>query len=199
MDINSFIDLHSFTASLILEKNPEKVTPNERKKYKSISLGYFYGMGAGGIVFRTGLQRGLVKKITETLDQKFKVLRSKIVEFEKEAKEKGYAETPWGRKMNKDAKYGYWALLAQATAADYFKYILVQVSEKLPDLILSAPLFDGCLYKIKSDQQKLENIMGDIIEITTQQVEGFCKMAVDIGSGESWQGAVRNAVTADTQ
>jgi len=156
-------------------------------------------MGVEGIVYRTGLNKSFVKKIAGTLDRKFHVLRSRVNDFEKEAADKGYAETPWGRKMFKKAKYGYWALLAQASAADYFKYIIVQVAEKLPDLILSAPLFDGCLYKIKNDQQNIGNIMEGLIEISTQQVEGFCKMAVDIGSGESWQGAVQNAVATDTQ
>ena len=122
-----------------------------------------------------------------------------MTEFEKEAKDKGFAETPWGRRMAKKAGYGYWALLAQATAADYFKFILVQVAEKLPDLILSAPLFDGCLYKIKNKQQNIKNIMEVLIENTTQQVKGFCKMGVDIGSGESWQGAVQNTIATDTQ
>ena len=196
---NNNFDLHSFTASLILNKEPAEIKPDERKKYKSISLGYWYGMGNDGIVYRTGLNKSFVKKITDTLDQKFQVLRSRVTEFEKEAKDKGYAETPWGRRMAKKAKYGYWALLAQATAADYFKHIIVQIAEKLPDLILSCPLFDGCLYKIKSDQQKTESIIGGLNEFASQQVEGFCKMAVDIGSGDSWQGAVQNIVATDTQ
>ena len=196
---NNNFDLHSFTASLILNKEPTEVKPNERKKYKSISLGFWYGMGNDGIVYRTGLNRSFVKKITDMLDQKFNVLRSRVTDFEKDAKNKGYAQTPWGRKMFKDAKYGYWALLAQATAADYFKYIIVQVAEKLPGLILSVPLFDGCLYKIKNNQQNIGNIKEGLIEISTQQIEGFCKMGVDIGAGESWQGAVQNAVATNTQ
>jgi DNA polymerase-1 len=196
---NNDFDLHAFTASLILNKEPAEITPYERKKYKSISLGYWYGMGVEGIVYRTGLQKRFVKTITNKLDHKFIVLRSRVTDFEKEAKEKGYTETPWGRKMFKKAKYGYWALLAQATAAEYFKYILVQVAEKLPDLILLAPLFDGCLYKIKNYQQKVEDIMGDLNEITTQHIEGFCEMAVDIGLGASWKGAVQNTVATDTQ
>ena len=194
---NNNFDLHTYTASLILNKNSAEIEPDERKKYKSISLGYWYGMGVEGIVYRTGLQRSLVKKITDTLDQKFHVLRSRVTEFEKEAKDKGFAETPWGRKMYKDAKYGYWALLAQATASDYFKFILVQVAEKLPELILSAPLFDGGLYKIKNDQQKIKNIMGELNEIASQKIEGFCKMAVDIGFGNSWQEAVQKTCAFD--
>jgi hypothetical protein len=100
--------------------------------------------------------------------------------------------------MYKEATRGFWALLAQATAADYFKYILAQVAEKLPELIISTPLFDGCLYKIKKDQQKIESILGDLNEITTQQVETYCKMAVDIGFGKSWQEAVQRSFSADT-
>jgi DNA polymerase-1 len=196
---NNNFDLHSYTASLILNKMPARITSDERKKYKSISLGFWYGLGAEGIVYRTGLQRSFVKKITDKLDKKFRVLRSRVTNFEKEAKEKGYAETPWGRKMFKKAKYGYWALVAQAASADYFKYILVQIAENLPELILSASLFDGSLYKIKNDQQNVENIIGDLNEVASQQVEGFCKMAVDIGSGETWQGAVQNIVAADTK
>jgi DNA polymerase-1 len=195
---NNNFDLHAFTASLILNKLPAEITPDERKKYKSVSLGFWYGLGVDGIVFRTGLNRSFVKKVTDTLDQKFHVLRSRVTDFEKEAKDRGYVETPWGRKMFKKAKYGFWALAAQAASADYFKYIIVQVDEKLPDLILSVPLFDGCLYKIKNDQQNFESLIGGINEITTQHIEGFCKMAVDIGSGGSWQGAVENTVAADT-
>ena len=196
---NNNFDLHSFTASLILNKIPSEITDQERQKYKAISLGFWFGMGVDGIVNRTGLQRAFVKKITETLDRKFQVLRFRVTEFEKDAKDKGYAETPWGRKMFKNAKRGYWALLAQATAADYFKYILAQVAEKLPELILSASLFDGCLYKIRKDRQKIANIIGDLNEIATQQVETFCKMAVDIETGTSWQDAVQNTCVFDNQ
>jgi DNA polymerase-1 len=196
---NINFDLHSFTASLILNKSPVAVTDDERQKYKSISLGYWYGMDVGGIVYRTGLQRNFIKKITDTLDQKFQVLRCRVTAFEKEAKERGYAETPWGRRMSKNATSGFWALLAQATAADYFKYILTQVAEKLPDLIISAPLFDGCLYKIKNDERKIENIIGELNEIVAQQVENFCKMAADIGTGDSWQEAVQNTFVFDNQ
>ena len=190
---NINFDLHSFTASLILNKSPVAVTDDERQKCKSISLGYWYGMNVGGIVYRTGLQRNFIKKITDTLDQKFQVLRCRVTAFEKEAKERGYAETPWGRRMFKNANSGFWALLAQATAADYFKFILNQVAQKLPELIISAPLFDGCLYKIKNDERKAENIIGELNEIVTQQVEKFCKMAVDIGFGKSWQEAVHSS------
>jgi hypothetical protein len=98
--------------------------------------------------------------------------------------------------MFKNAKRGHWALLAQATAADYFKYILVQVAEKLPELIILAPLFDGCLYKMKIDQQKIEIIVGDLNEIVTQKIDKFCKMAVDIGFGASWHEAVQNSSAA---
>jgi DNA polymerase-1 len=196
---NNNFDLHSFTASLILNKASSEIDDNERQKYKSISLGYWYGMGVDGIANRTGLQRNFVKNLTDTLDRKFKILRFRVTEYENEAKNKGYAETPWGRKMFKNAKRGYWALLAQATAADYFKYILVQVAEKLPELIISAPLFDGCLYKVKNDERKIKNSIGELNEIVTKKVEKFCKMAVDIGTGESWQEAVQNTFVFDNQ
>jgi DNA polymerase-1 len=194
---NAGFDLHRYTTGLILDKAPSAVTDAERQKYKSISLGYWYGMGAAGIANRTGLQRNFIKRVTDTLDLNFKKLRFRVTEYEKEAKDKGFAETPWGRKMFKNANRGYWALLAQASAADYFKFILVQVAEKLPELIISAPLFDGCLYKVQNDKGKIKNIMGDIDEIVTQQVEKFCKMAVDIGTGESWQEAVENTFVFD--
>jgi DNA polymerase-1 len=195
---NKDFDLHSFTASLILNKDAAAVSDDERQKYKSISLGYWYGMGVDGIVNRTGLQRDFVRKMTGALDSRFRVLRSHVTAFEKEARNKGYAETPWGRRMFKKASRGYWALLAQATAADYFKHILVQVAAKLPELILLAPLFDGCLYKIKCQKENTTRIAGGLNEIVTQQVEGFCKMAVDIGSGDSWKEAVENTVILDT-
>ena len=190
---NSGFDLHRFTAGLILDKVPSAVTDAERQKYKSISLGYWYGMGAKGIVTRTGLPKNLVNNITNTLDHKFHVLRSRFNEFEIEAREKGYAETPWGRKMYKKADYGYWALLAQATAADYFKFILIQVADKLPEFIMLASLFDGGLYMIRNDHQYAQDLKEALYEIVTQRVGKFCRMAVDIGTGDSWQEAVQNS------
>ena len=89
--------------------------------------------------------------------------------------------------------------IAQATAADYFKFILTQMAEKLPELVLSAPLFDGALYKIKCQKENIAEIIGGLNEIATQQVEKFCKMAADIGSGESWQEAVQNTFVFDNQ
>ena len=167
---NAGFDLHRYTTGLILDKAPSAVTDAERQKYKSISLGYWYGMDVGGIVNRTGLQRNFVKNITDTLDQKFQVLTSRVTAFEKEAKERGYAETPWGRKMFKNAKRGHWALLAQATSADYFKFILTKVAQELPILILSASLFDGALYKIKCQKENIAEIVGGLNETATEQV-----------------------------
>ena len=190
---NNDFDLHAFTASLILDKDPVVVTPDERKKYKSISLGYWYGMGVAGIVYRTGLDREFIRNVTQALDQKFSVLRSHVSSFEKEASEKGVAETPWGRRMAKKAKYGFWALLAQATAADYFKYTLTQVAKELPDLILLAPLFDGGLFKIQDNHRDIANTLENIADIASQPVEGFCMMGVDVGSGNSWQEAVQSS------
>ncbi|MGA9536544.1 MAG: DNA polymerase [Desulfobacterales bacterium] len=80
---NSGFDLHRFTAGLILDKEPSAVTDAERQQYKSISLGYWYGMGAEGIVTRTGLPKNLVNNITNALDRKFYVLRSRVCEKEK--------------------------------------------------------------------------------------------------------------------
>jgi hypothetical protein len=41
--------------------------------------------------------------------------------------------------------------------------------------------------------------MGELNEIASQQVEKFCKMGVDTGSGASWQETVRNASAFDAQ
>jgi DNA polymerase-1 len=187
---NNNFDLHTYTAALILEKEPSDITPEERKQYKSISLGYWYGMGTDGIVYRTGLDSKFIKIITGKLDQKFNVLRSRISSLENEAKGRGYVETPWGRRMYKKADYGFWALLAQAAAADYFKYILTQIAKSFSDLILIAPLFDGGLFKIRKDQFKAGHMIGGLSEICVQPIDTFCKMSVDIGFAESWMEAL---------
>jgi DNA polymerase I len=196
---NNNFDLHGYTASLILGKEPPEITEAERKKFKSISLGYWYGMGTDGIVYRTGLNSKFVKMITEKLNQKFMVLRSRISSLEKEAKNLGYVETPWGRRMHKKADYGYWALLAQATAADYFKYILAQIANSFPDLILIAPLFDGGLFKLKKDQFDVERMIGGLNEICTQPIDTFCKMGIDVGFAETWMGAIQKNISTDSQ
>lgn len=52
---------------------------------------------------------------------------------------------------------------------------------------------DGGLYKIQGSQREIDDKLQRIVKIASQLVEGFCKMSVDVGSGESWQEAVQSS------
>jgi DNA polymerase-1 len=95
---NSHEDIHRSTASHVFMVPPEEVTPEMRRRAKEVNFGVLYGIGPFGLKTRLGITQSHAKEIIETYFSTFNRVKSFMDESVLKAREKGYAETLYGRR-----------------------------------------------------------------------------------------------------
>jgi len=140
---NEDIDVHVATAAQIYGRNPEDVTKNMRRDAKAVNFGIMYGLGPHGLVQATGMTYGEAKHfIDKYFDVRPKLL-GYIESVKKQAREKGYVETLFGRRrptpdvhssnfvVREAAMRAAVNMPFQGTAADIMKLGMIAVQQKL--------------------------------------------------------------------
>lgn len=89
---------HSYTASLVFNKDMEEITPLERQIAKSISFLVLYGGGARKLARDTGLTLARADAIIEKYQSIFPNLFLWMESVREELREFGYVTTPFGRR-----------------------------------------------------------------------------------------------------
>ncbi|MGN1212204.1 MAG: DNA polymerase I, partial [Candidatus Cryptobacteroides sp.] len=92
------LDVHAITAAKIFGVSPEEVTPDQRRKAKTANFGIMYGISAFGLAQRLKVPRGEAKKIIDDYFANFPSISSFISDTLAGVREKGYAETLFGRR-----------------------------------------------------------------------------------------------------
>ena len=145
-------DIHTITASQVFGLPPEMITPALRTRAKAVNFGIIYGIGAFSLAKDIGVSfREAQEYIQGYLDHYPKVrrFREKLIE---QAKERGYAETLFGRRrplpelgssQRQLREFGERVAVnmpVQGTAADIIKIAMVHAAERLAGEGLRAQL-----------------------------------------------------------
>lgn len=142
-DIIRGVDVHRRMAGLIYGVPEVEVTEEMRDRAKTMFFGMLYGAGgkrAAEILNASGpgqwfrwcgktLSARDAKQIVETFREAMPGLALLAEACERQAKNKGYVETPWGRQLRPE-EYGEHKIpnaLIQGTAADLMKQALLNV------------------------------------------------------------------------
>lgn len=99
--INAFkegIDVHSATAAKIFGTAYEEVSPEQRRIAKTANFGIMYGISAFGLSQRLQITRNEAKKLIDDYFAAFPAVQTFISKTIEQAREKGYAETIFGRR-----------------------------------------------------------------------------------------------------
>lgn len=99
--INAFLqgkDIHSLTASQVFGTPLEAVTHDQRQIGKRLNFSIMYGMTAYGLSRELDITPGEAKKYLEKYFEQYPAVASWMETVVREAKEKGYVETFWGRR-----------------------------------------------------------------------------------------------------
>ncbi len=146
--LNAFaegMDVHRATASEVFGIEPTAVTSEQRRYAKTINFGLIYGMGAFGLAQSLGIERSAATTYIERYFQRFAGVKRYMDETKASAREKGYVETLFGRRIylpeinggNGPRKSGAerQAINApmQGTAADLIKLAMIAVQHLLDD------------------------------------------------------------------
>ncbi|MEZ4485456.1 MAG: DNA polymerase [Syntrophotaleaceae bacterium] len=196
-------DIHTRTASEIFGVFLELVTPEMRRRAKTINFGVLYGMSAFGLAKALDIGR---KEAQEYIDSYF-ARYPKVLEFmeakKEEGRQQGYVKTLFGRRCSvaeinsrNGAVRGYAERNAinypiQGTAADIIKVAMVAISRRLQQEKLQARMVlqvhDELVFDVPEGE--LENLQ----KLVREEMEGAASLAVpllvDMGSGRNWREA----------
>jgi DNA polymerase-1 len=120
-----------------------EVTPQQRAKCKMVNFGILYGISAFGLAERLRIPRKEAQQLIEAVFAHFPAVKTYMAQLIEQAREKGYAETLFGRRRAlPDLKSRNGAVRAaaerialnmpiQGTAADIIKFAMVRIQAAL--------------------------------------------------------------------
>ncbi len=193
-------DIHRSTAALVFNVKPEEVTSDMRRKAKEVNFGILYGIGPFGLKTRLGIPQTHAKEIIDTYFRTFKKVKDFMDDSVLKAKEKGYAETLYGRRRylkninsNNRVVRHFEERVAinmpiQGTAADMIKLAMIKIHNELvkkkykTKMVLQVHdelVFDAHKSEIDEIKPMIKRIMEEAFPLKVPVV-------ADIGVGENW-------------
>jgi DNA polymerase-1 len=182
-------DIHKMTASLIFEKDEEKITNEEREIGKRLNFSIIYGMGPYGFSEATKYSIEQATEFIAIFYQQFSginTFKQKIIE---DLEKNHFTQTFFGRKrffpetegslnFKEKEKVVRMAFnhIIQGTSADIIKSAMVKISPFFSDDIrLILQIHDELVFEIKDGREdcvsKIKEIMESIFEMTKVEVE----------------------------
>ncbi|MFH0780304.1 MAG: DNA polymerase I, partial [Parcubacteria group bacterium] len=137
------LDIHRATAAKIFNVPLEKVNDDMRSAAKEVKFGVLYGMGAWGLARRKKISREKAKEFIDKYFETFSGVKNYIEKMKDSAREKGYAETMFGRRRYlPEINSGVQQIRAaaermainmpiQGTAADLIKIAMVEIHQEI--------------------------------------------------------------------
>jgi DNA polymerase-1 len=202
-------DIHTATASAILDIPANQVTEQQRRDAKAINFGLIYGMSPYGLTQTTDLTLAEAESFVETYYQNFPGIKKYLDGIREQAHKAGYVETLLGRKryfprlatasnQNVRRREEREAINApiQGTAADIMKMAMIAVAGDLNKSALKAKILlqvhDELVLEVPEDevektiklvQSAMEDVYSLEIPLTTE-----AKFGLNWGSLEKYTG-----------
>ncbi|MCD2449753.1 DNA polymerase I [Methylicorpusculum oleiharenae] len=196
-------DIHSATAAEVFGVSLEHVTSDLRRSAKAINFGLIYGMSSYGLAQQLGLSRGQAQSYIDLYFARYPGVKQYMERIKAVAKEQGYVETLFGRRLylpeinsRNAARRQYAERTAinapmQGTAADIIKRAMISVDEWLqhdkPDAKMIMQVHDELVFEIAAAD--LNQCVDRIRSIMCSAAQLDVPLIVDIGSGNNWDEA----------
>ena len=197
------MDIHAMTASEVFGVPIEGMDPMVRRQAKAINFGVIYGISAYGLSNNLRIPQGEAKKFIDAYFEKFPGIRAYMDATVARAKETGFVETLFGRRIHtpeinvKGPRGGFaWraAINApiQGAAADIIRRAMVRIpgviaAQKLPARML-LQVHDELLFEVDEDAvEQVSEILKEVMEAASlPAAELSIPLTVDAGWGASW-------------
>ncbi|WP_114639091.1 DNA polymerase I [Polynucleobacter necessarius] len=196
-------DVHQATAAEIFGIPLDEVNSEQRRYAKVINFGLIYGMSAFGLAGNLGIERSAAQSYIAKYFDRYPGVAQYMERTRLEARENGYVETVFGRRLwlpeikgsngprRQGAERAAINAPMQGTAADLIKLAMIAVEDWLENAQLKTKLllqvhdelvFDVPLDEIDLLQAKLSDLMCNIAQLKVPLV-------VSIGVGDNWEEA----------
>jgi len=197
------LDVHSATAAEVFSVSVDEVTKDQRRSAKAINFGLIYGMSAFGLAKQLDITRPEAQEYVDLYFQRYPGVKDYMEQTKEKAKEKGYVETVFGRRLylhEINAKNGMRRQYAertainapmQGTAADIIKRAMIELDKEIQtekfDMRMIMQVHDELIFEIKESQ------VDEAINVVRQKMEGAAELSVpllvDVGIGINWDEA----------
>ena len=196
-------DVHQATAAEVFEVSLSQVSSDQRRLAKTINFGLIYGMSPFGLARNLGIDRGSAQKYVERYFQRYPGVRRFMDETRARARETGYVETVFGRRLylpdirssNKQTQqYAERSAInapMQGTAADIIKRAMIAVDawcirEDVPARLIMQ-VHDELVLEVRANA--VEAVAAGVREHMVKAAELKVPLRVDLGTGANWDEA----------
>ena len=196
-------DIHAKTASEVFDVNLDEVTPDLRRNAKAINFGLIYGISAFGLGKQLGINRNLAAEYMGMYFEKYPGVKAYMETTKDTARNAGYIETLFGRRLYLRDINASNAIRRQAServainapvqgsAADIMKIAMINVHKSLKESKLKAQLTLQVHDELIVDTPKKET--DKVVELLTKSMQEAADLDVpleiDIGIGNNWDQA----------
>ena len=193
-------DIHAATAARIFRKPIEEISKDERRKAKTANFGIIYGISAFGLAQQLDCPRAEARQL---IDDYFAAFPGVIQYIEKQkeiARERGFAETLFGRKrylpdiLSNNATVRSFAernavnAPIQGTAADIIKIAMVAIHRRLKEEDLKAQMImqvhDELNFNVP--EAEVERVREIVVSEMQNAVHLSIPLIADCGVGKNW-------------
>ena len=196
-------DVHQATAAEVFGLAPDDVSADQRRSAKAINFGLMYGMSAFGLARQLGIARGDAQKYMDLYFERYPGVRRYMEETRRQARETGYVETVFGRRLylpeiqSRNAALRQYAERSainapmQGTAADIIKRAMIEVDAWLTSSRVAARLImqvhDELVLEVADEA--VESLVGQIRTHMVRAADLSVPLKVDVGVGRNWDEA----------
>ncbi len=197
------IDIHSATAAEVFDVAIDQVTTDLRRSAKAINFGLIYGMSAFGLAQQLGLSRSQAQSYIDLYFQRYPGVKQYMESIRELAKQQGYVETIFGRRLylpeiksRNAARRQYAERTAinapmQGTAADIIKIAMINTQQWLINTHSNNKMImqvhDELVFEVVEKQ--VAEFSDAIREIMCTAAQLKVPLIVDIGVGNNWDEA----------
>ncbi|WP_175832654.1 DNA polymerase I [Burkholderia cenocepacia] len=196
-------DIHRATAAEVFGVTPLEVNSDQRRIAKVINFGLIYGMSAFGLASNLGITRDAAKLYIDRYFARYPGVAQYMEDTRATAKEKGYVETVFGRRLwlpeinggngprRQAAERAAINAPMQGTAADLIKLSMIAVD----DWLTRDQLASRMIMQVH-DELVLEVPEGELSLVREKLPEMMCGVAklkvplvAEVGAGANWEEA----------
>ena len=193
-------DIHRATAAKIWKENISDVTDEQRKKAKQANFGIIYGITTYGLAQRMGIDNGEARQLIDDYFRTFPKVQAYMEAAKEQAREKGYAETMFGRRRylpditsRNGTVRGFAERNAinapiQGSEADIIKIAMIRIWRRFKDENIRSKMIlqvhDELNFSVYPDE--VEQVGKIVIEEMQKACELNVPLVADAGWGDNW-------------
>jgi len=197
------LDVHRATAAEVFGCEPDQVEDGQRRAAKAINFGLMYGMSGWGLARQLDVERKEADAYIERYFERYPGVRDYMDQTRAKARENGYVETLFGRRLWLDeikarnpqrrqaAERAAINAPMQGSAADIIKRAMIDVdnwiqSEAVPARLVMQ-VHDELVLEV--ERSALEDVREGVIDRMSAAASLDVPLEVDAGWGADWDAA----------